>query len=62
MSTYEKRANLAATQVREPALETLRPVAPSEGRAFTNRYEIKYLVGANQLADIQASNFDQLPS
>lgn len=60
MSTYEKRASLAAAQVREPTLETQRPVTPFGARTFTNRYEIKYLIAANQLADVQASLQDYL--
>ena len=33
MSTYERRANLAAAQPHEPALESVRPLAPVEARA-----------------------------
>ncbi len=55
MSTYENRASLAAAQPHEPALASVRPLAPVEARAFTNRYEIKYLLGASQLTDVQAS-------
>ena len=58
MSTYEKRASLAAAQTHEPALDSVRPVAPAapnESRAFTNRYEIKYLLGAGRLAEVQAA-------
>jgi hypothetical protein len=60
MSTYEKRANLAAAQPHEPALESVQPVAPVEARAFTNRFEIKYLLGADRLADVQAALKDFL--
>ena len=60
MSTYEKRANLAAAQPHEPALESVRPLAPVEARAFTNRYEIKYLLDAGRLADVQAALKDYL--
>jgi hypothetical protein len=66
MSTYEKRANLAATQVREPALASVppvpsvAPVAPSEARAFTNRYEIKYMLGAGRLTEVQEALQDYL--
>ncbi len=55
MSTYEKRASLAALQARKPALELLQSVTPAAQRAFTNRYEIKYLIAANRLADVQAA-------
>lgn len=60
MSTYEKRASLAAAQTLDPALESVRPVAPVEARAFTNRYEIKYLLDADRLAEVQASLQDYL--
>lgn len=60
MSTYENRASLAAAQPHEPALASVRPLAPVDARAFTNRYEIKYLLGAGQLADVQAALQDHL--
>jgi len=60
MSTYEKRASLAAAQPHEPALQSVLPAAPVEARAFTNRYEIKYLLGASRLADVQAALKDFL--
>jgi len=60
MSTYENRASLAAAQPHEPALASVRPLAPVDARAFTNRYEIKYLLGAGRLADVQAALQDHL--
>ena len=60
MSTYEKRASLAAARPHEPALDPARTLAPVEARAFTNRYEIKYLLDAGRLADVQAALKDYL--
>ena len=60
MSTYEKRASLAALQTREPPLESVRPVAPVEARAFTNRYEIKYLLDPGRLEEVKAALQDYL--
>ena len=62
MSTYEKRASLAA---RRPGALIDAGVQPSEAaplRAFSNRYEVKYLLGAHQLADVQSALRDFLVS
>ena len=56
MSTYEKRASLAAARLdAEAAAAAVPPVAGEAPRAFTNRYEIKYLLGADRLAEVRAA-------
>ena len=70
MSTFEKRSALGAAQLDELAgLQPVRPLeraepapplAPAEARAFTNRYEIKYLLGGRQLEEAQAALRDCL--
>jgi VTC domain len=60
MSTYERRASLAAGQLRRPATAPTEPLAAANAPTYTNRYEIKYLLGADRLADVQAALQDYL--
>ncbi len=60
MSTYERRASLAAGQLRSPATAPTQPLAAVNARTYANRYEIKYLLGADRLADVQAAMRDYL--
>jgi len=62
MSTYEKRVNLAANQPGGPAAAAVERHATEPARAFTNRYEIKYLLGPDRLADVRASLSEYLVS
>ena len=56
MSTYERRrANLAAGQPPSPTSAPAQPLAAANARAYTNRYEIKFLLGADRLADVQGA-------
>ena len=64
MSTYEKRASLAAARPdaakAAAAATAVAPHAAEAPPAFTNRYEIKYLLGAERLAEVQAALRDYL--
>lgn len=59
MSTYEKRADLGAARPDATAVTAAAAAvesAPAQAaRAFTNRYEIKYLLSADRLAEVKAA-------
>ncbi len=60
MSTYEKRAGLAAGKLLSPAAAPTQSLVTADARAYTNRYEIKYLLGADRLDAVQAALRDYL--
>jgi hypothetical protein len=55
MSTFEDRIKLSRPPLPDPALEQPGSSAEVAAPAYTNRYEIKYLVASDRLPEIDAS-------
>lgn len=55
MSMYDGWGKAAVRQRRSPALESAAALPAHAGQTFTSRYEIKYLLESERLAEVQAA-------